>query len=76
MPPPSGAQPATTTGPRNIHRLGGYTVLYAPPVTTVGVPLVKDAKYPLYLLVEGRLFFDHADDVRNNYQFCGVRVRF
>ena len=42
-----------------------------------GVPLAKHAKYPVYLLVEGRLFLDHAGDASNNYQFWGgVRVRF
>ncbi len=38
-----------------------------------GVPLAKK----VYFLVEGRLFFDHLDDVQNNYQFWGgVRVHF
>ncbi len=42
-----------------------------------GLPLAKDAKYPVFFLAEGRLFFDHFDDVRNNYQFwAGVRVHF
>jgi hypothetical protein len=31
----------------------------------------------VHLLTEGRLFLDHADDIRNNYQFWGgVRVHF
>jgi hypothetical protein len=33
--------------------------------------------HPVYFLGEGRLFFDHIDDVSNNYQFWGgVRVHF
>jgi hypothetical protein len=41
-----------------------------------GLPLAKHAKYPMFLLVEGRMFFDHADDVTNNYQvWGGVRVK-
>jgi hypothetical protein len=29
----------------------------------------------VYFLGEGRLFFDHIDDVQNNYQFwAGVRI--
>lgn len=41
----------------------------------VGVPLAKGARMPVFLLVEGRLFFDQADDIRNNYLFWGgVRV--
>lgn len=44
----------------------------------VGLPLAKkSSKVPIFLLLEGRLFFDHLDDVRNNYQFWGgVRVHF
>ncbi len=35
------------------------------------------AKYPAFFLGEGRFFFDHFDDLRNNYQFwAGVRVHF
>lgn len=42
-----------------------------------GVPLGTHPKHPLYFLGEGRLFFDHIDDVSNNYQFwAGVRVHF
>jgi hypothetical protein len=40
-----------------------------------GVPLATHPKHPLYFLGEGRLFFDHIDDISNNYQFwVGVRV--
>lgn len=40
-----------------------------------GVPLGKHPRHPVYFLVESRLFFDHIDDVRNNYQFWGgVRI--
>jgi len=40
-----------------------------------GVPLAKNARYPVFFIGEGRLFFDHIDDVSNNYQFwAGVRV--
>jgi hypothetical protein len=43
----------------------------------VGLPLNGKARVPVYFLAEGRMFLDHADDVRNNYQFWGgVRVRF
>lgn len=42
-----------------------------------GVPLTKTARFPVYFLVEGRLFFDDLDEVENNYQFWGgVRVHF
>jgi hypothetical protein len=42
-----------------------------------GVPLAKNAKFPVYFLVEGRLFFDDLDEIENNYQFWGgVRVHF
>jgi hypothetical protein len=42
-----------------------------------GVPLAKNARFPVYLLVEGRLFFDGLDEIENNYQFWGgVRVHF
>jgi hypothetical protein len=42
-----------------------------------GLPLAKNAKYPVFFLGEGRLFFDHFDDIRNNYQFwAGLRVHF
>lgn len=43
----------------------------------VGVPLTKSVAHPLYFLVEGRSFLDHADDLRNNYQFWGgIRLHF
>ena len=43
----------------------------------VGVPLGRNAKYPVYLLAEGRQFLDQADDLSNNYLvWGGVRVRF
>jgi hypothetical protein len=42
-----------------------------------GVPLAKNAKFPVYFLVEGRLFFEDLDEIENNYQFWGgVRVHF
>ena len=41
-----------------------------------GIPMTKHAKYPVYFVGESRLFFDHIDDVSNNYQFWfGVRVK-
>ena len=40
----------------------------------LGVPLGTHPKHPVYFLGEGRLFFDHIDDVSNNYQFwAGLR---
>ena len=40
-----------------------------------GVPLGTHPKHPVYFLGEGRLFFDHIDDVSNNYQFwAGLRI--
>lgn len=43
----------------------------------LGLPLAKAARFPTYLVAEGRWFLDHADDLQNNYQFWGgVRVRF
>ena len=42
-----------------------------------GLPLSKSARYPVFFIGEGRLFFDHIDDVRNNYQLWGgVRIMF
>ena len=42
-----------------------------------GLPLAKHAKYPVFLVGEGRVFFDHIGDIQNNYQFWGgVRVQF
>jgi hypothetical protein len=39
-----------------------------------GVPL---GHHPIYLVGEGRLFLDNADDVRNNYLlWAGLRARF
>jgi len=41
----------------------------------VGLPLAKNATYPVFFIGEGRLFFDHIDDISNNYLFWGgVRV--
>ncbi|HZR26280.1 MAG TPA: hypothetical protein VFA59_21975, partial [Vicinamibacterales bacterium] len=41
-----------------------------------GIPL-GHSTHQAYFVGEGRLFFDHADDISNNYQFwAGVRVRF
>lgn len=41
----------------------------------VGLPIGTHPRHPIYLLMEGRAFLDHADDPRNNYQFWGgVRV--
>lgn len=42
-----------------------------------GLPLAPEARFPVHLLIEGRLFFDHFDQIDNNYQFwAGLRVRF
>jgi hypothetical protein len=42
-----------------------------------GVPLGHHPAHPVYFVGEGRLFFDHIDDVSNNYQlWAGVRVHF
>jgi hypothetical protein len=42
-----------------------------------GVPLSRSARHPVFFVGEGRLFFDHLDDVANNYQIWGgVRVQF
>jgi hypothetical protein len=42
-----------------------------------GVPLAKNAKYPVYFIGEGRLFFDNIDSVDNNYSvWGGIRVHF
>jgi hypothetical protein len=42
-----------------------------------GYPLTKSERHPIYLMVEGRLFFDHIGDVSNNYQvWAGVRMHF
>ena len=43
----------------------------------VGVPLGTHPSHPVYFVGEGRLFFNHMDDISNNYQFwAGVRVHF
>jgi hypothetical protein len=43
----------------------------------VGIPLAKGPAPAVHLLVEGRMFLDHADDIRNNYLvWAGVRVHF
>ena len=43
----------------------------------LGLPLAPNAKFPVYFLVEGRVFFDGADDIDNNYLFWGgLRIRF
>lgn len=42
-----------------------------------GLPLGHSARFPTYFMVEGRLFFDHIDDIDNNYNFWGgLRVHF
>jgi hypothetical protein len=42
-----------------------------------GIPLAKDAKYPVFFVGEGRLFFDNIDNASSNYNFWGgIRVRF
>jgi hypothetical protein len=42
-----------------------------------GVPLGNHPAHQVYFVGEGRLFFDHIDDVSNNYQvWGGVRIRF
>ena len=39
-------------------------------------PLTKHAKYPVFLMIEGRLFFDNIDNVSSNYQvWAGVRIK-
>ena len=43
----------------------------------VGLPIADQVRFPVYFLVEGRMFFDNASDIDNNYQFWGgIRVRF
>jgi hypothetical protein len=40
-----------------------------------GIPL--SPSHPIYFVGQGRMFLDHADDVKNNYALLGgVRVRF
>jgi hypothetical protein len=42
-----------------------------------GVPLSRTARHAVYVVGEGRVFFDHIDDVANNYQIWGgIRVQF
>ncbi len=42
-----------------------------------GLPLTRSERHPVFFVGEGRLFFDHIDDISNNYQFwAGVRVQF
>ncbi len=42
-----------------------------------GVPLSRSARIPVFLIGEGRLFFDHLGDPGNNYLLWGgVRVHF
>lgn len=41
----------------------------------MGIPLSKTSRYPIYFIGEGRVFLDHADDVKSNYLLWGgVRV--
>jgi hypothetical protein len=43
----------------------------------VGLPVADQIRFPIYFLLEGRLFLDNADDIDNNYQFWGgIRIRF
>jgi hypothetical protein len=43
----------------------------------VGLPVADQIRFPIYVLLEGRLFLDNADDIDNNYQFWGgIRIRF
>ena len=40
-----------------------------------GVPLGDHPKHPVHFLFEARMFFDHANDIPNNYQFwAGLRI--
>jgi hypothetical protein len=42
-----------------------------------GLPLSRSARYAVFLVGEGRLFFKHLDDVGSNYEIWGgVQVRF
>jgi hypothetical protein len=42
-----------------------------------GLPLSRHVRYAMFLVGEGRLFFEHLDDVGNNYEIWGgVQVRF
>lgn len=43
----------------------------------LGLPIAPNARFPVFFLVEGRVFLDSTDEIDNNYQFWGgVRVRF
>lgn len=43
----------------------------------LGLPIAPRARFPVFFLVEGRVFLDSLDDIDNNYMFWGgVRVRF
>jgi hypothetical protein len=42
-----------------------------------GVPLSRSERHPLYLMVEGRLYFDHIGNIQNNYLvWAGLRLHF
>ncbi len=42
-----------------------------------GMPVAKGAGFPVFIIAESRLFFDHTDDISNNYQvWGGVRIQF
>jgi hypothetical protein len=42
----------------------------------VGVPVGGGPNHRVHLLVEGRMFLDNGDNVRNNYQaWAGVRIK-
>jgi hypothetical protein len=42
-----------------------------------GLPLSRSERVPVFFIGEGRLFFDHIDDVRNNYLvWGGLRIQF
>jgi hypothetical protein len=53
---------------------GGWTPAW---VLHFGLPLSRNTHHPAFFVGEGRLFFDHIDNVANNYQvWGGVRVQF
>ena len=42
-----------------------------------GLPLGHHPAHPVYLVGEGRMFLDHASDVKSNYLiWAGVRMHF